>query len=131
MSRSHVTWGTLTREWRCLEIRSGSKGCAEIWGLRSLLPVQEGGAQPRWKLQPAASLGLAQSWGHSGDLPRGVIIFKKTNFRPIWVSRPLQRGPHGSHALLFPTCSPYFPHLLSLTCSLFLVRVLFHIPSQP
>lgn len=114
MSHSHVMWGTLTREWRCLKMRPESKGCAEIWGgAIGPLPIQEDGTQPCWKLQPAASLGLAQSWGHSGDLPRGVIFLRKTNFRPIWVSRPLQRGPHPT----FSSSLPAPAYLTSLTCS--------------
>lgn len=87
-----------------------------------------GGAQPCRKLQPAASPGLAQSWGHTGDLPRGVTFFKKANSRPNWVSRACQRGAGDPHHPLFPACSgfPPLPHLLSLAC-----QVLFYIPSRP
>lgn len=102
------------------------------WGPGALGDVREerapacpggGGAQPCRKLQPAASPGLAQSWGHTGDLPRGVTFFKKANSRPNWVSRA--GDPHHP---LFPACSgfPPLPHLLSLAC-----QVLFYIPSRP
>lgn len=107
------------------------------WGPGALGDVREerapacpggGGAQPCRKLQPAASPGLAQSWGHTGDLPRGVTFFKKANSRPNWVSRACQRGAGDPHHPLFPACSgfPPLPHLLSLAC-----QVLFYIPSRP
>lgn len=110
-SHSHVMWGPVSQEWRCVEMGPGSKGRSEMSGTIGLLPVPEGGTQPCWKLQVAPSLGLTQSWGHSGHLLWGVIFLKNTNSRPIWVSRPLQRAPHRSYPLVFSPCSglPYFP----------------------
>lgn len=79
-------WGTLS------QVAAGEAWESGMWGRRGIPSVQEGGSQPCWKLQPAASLGLAQSWGHTGDVPTGVIFVQKANSRPIWVCRPLQKG---------------------------------------
>lgn len=42
MPPSHVTWRTLSWEWRCQEMGPGSQGRSEMLGKRGLLPVQEG-----------------------------------------------------------------------------------------
>lgn len=96
-------------------------------------PAYTGGWHSALLDTPASSVSRARSvLGPQWGLTTGCNLSQKNQLQAyLGFSAPSERIP--SHLLFFPTCSglPYFPHLLSLTCSFFLVRVLFHIPSQP